>query len=165
MAFQNLPSESRLWVYGFKDELTLEEYNNVRNRLEQFKKEWMYHGTSVTGDYDIIENRFVIIATNDAISGCSIDSSVAVFKEFKQNDGLDALDQSLVFYRDENGEIKAIDRSGFQQLADEGKINNSTKVFNLLINHLAAYQQGGFETKFENSWHCKVFKLPQEETS
>jgi len=56
MAFQNLPSESRLWVYGFKDELTLEEYNNVRNRLEQFKKEWMYHGTSVTGDYDIIKN-------------------------------------------------------------------------------------------------------------
>ena len=160
MAFQDLPDESRIWVYGFKKILTPDEYNFVRTRLEQFKKEWMYHGNSVTGDYEIVENRFVIIATNDAISGCSIDSSVAVFKEFKQNAGLDALDQSLVFYRADK-ETKAVNRAEFQKLADDGKINNETRVFNLLINHLGAYKQGHFETKFEKSWHCKVFKLAE----
>ena len=161
MAFENLPDDSRIWVYGFNQPLNDNQYSIVKERLERFKKKWMYHGTSVTGDYDIIEKQFAIIATNEAISGCSIDSSVAVFKELKQNAGLDALNQYLVFYRD-NEDVKSIDRNEFQELVNSGEVNENTRVFNLMINHLGAFKLGNFETEFRNSWHCKVFRLPEE---
>jgi len=161
MAFENLPDHSRLWIYGFEQQLSDEQYALVKARLERFKDEWMYHGSAVTGDYDIVENRFVIVATDEAISGCSIDSSVAVFKELKQNQGLDALNQDLIFYRDKEN-IIAKDRTEFQELVNSGRINENTRVFNLMINQLVSIKNGLFETEFKNSWHSKVFKLPQE---
>ena len=161
MAFENLPNESRIWVYGFSHSLNDDQYTLVRERLEHFKKEWMYHGKTVTGDYEIIEKQFVVIATNEAISGCSIDSSVAVFKELKQKAQLDALNQSLIFYRDSE-EVKAVDRQEFQELVSSGNVHAKTKVFNLMINHLGSFKQGNFEIDYENCWHCKVFKLPEE---
>jgi hypothetical protein len=161
MAFENLPGHSRIWIYGFEQQLNVEQHDLVKARLERFKDEWMYHGSAVTGDYDIIENRFVIIATDETISGCSIDSSVAVFKELKQNYGLDALNQNLIFYRDREN-IVATDRTEFQKLVNNGKVDENTHVFNLMINQLVAHKNGFFETEFNNSWHGKVFKLPQE---
>jgi len=161
MAFENLPDESRIWIYGFDHTLESDHYDIVRERLERFKKEWMYHGNSVTGDYEIIENQFVIIATNEAISGCSIDSSVAVFKELKNEQGLDALNQNLVYFRDD-GKIRSVSRVQFQDLVNSAQVDENTIVFNLMINHLAALKKGNFETAFKNSWHCKVFKIQEE---
>ena len=57
MAFENLPDESRIWIYGFDRTLDSNHYDLVQERLERFKKEWMYHGTAVTGDDDIIEKQ------------------------------------------------------------------------------------------------------------
>lgn len=165
MAFENLPDESRIWIYGFSQPLTTDQYNLLIGKLEKFKKEWMYHGNMVTGDYSVLENRFVILATNEAISGCSIDSSVAVFKQLKQETGLDALDQSLIFYRNKDLEIKAVSRREFQELLNCGDVNNHSIVFNLLINNLNAFKNGYFETEFENCWHSKFFKLPEEISS
>ena len=161
MAFENLPDESRIWIYGFDRPLESDQYRIVKERLDRFKNEWLYHGNSVTGDYDIIENQFVIIATNEAISGCSIDSSVAVFKEFKYELDLDALNQNLVYFRD-NTKIRTVSRAEFQELVNNGQVNEDTIVFNLLINHLGSLKRGNFETAFKNSWHCKAFKIPQE---
>ena len=161
MAFENLPDESRIWIYGFVHSLNDEQYSIVKDRLERFKSEWLYHGASVTGDYDIIENQFVIIATNEAISGCSIDSSVAVFKELKQNTGLNALNQNLVYYR-EHEDVKSVNRDEFQQLVNKGIITGDTIVFNLMLNHLGSYKSGNFQIKFKYSWHSKAFKLPVE---
>lgn len=160
MAFENLPDESRIWVYGFDRSLNNQEYDLVKERLERFKEEWMYHGSSVSGDFDIIENQFVILATNEAISGCSIDSSVAVFKELKNETGLDALNQNLVYYRD-NNDIKSVSRPDFQDLINDGVITEETKVFNLMINHLGSFKNGDFETSFKKAWHSKVFKTAE----
>jgi hypothetical protein len=161
MTFENLPDESRIWIYGFDRPLEPDQYNIVKERLERFKNEWMYHGNSVTGDYEIFENQFVIIATNEAISGCSIDSSVAVFKDFKNEHHLDALNQNLVYFRD-HGKIITVSRVQFQELVNNGQVTENTIVFNLMISHLGSLKKGNFETTFQNSWHCKVFKIAEE---
>ena len=43
-----------------------------------------------------------------------MDSCVSNFKQLKARCGLDALNRSLVFYRDRDGQVQSLDRSSFQ---------------------------------------------------
>ncbi len=165
MAFENLPDESRVWVYGFSKKLNSDETRLVENRLKEFVDSWTVHGSSVAGGYELLENQFVILATNDTVSGCSIDSSVTIFKDLKRIHGLDGLNQNLIFYRNSENEVQTVLRQEFQELVQDGKINTDTRVFNLLINSYDQVKEGLFESTFSNSWHCKVFKLAQQVVS
>lgn len=162
MAFQNLPDDSRVWIYGFDKKLKPDEVILVNNRLQQFVETWKVHGSSVAGGFELLEDQFILIATNDAVSGCSIDSSVAVFKELKQLHGLDALNQNMIFFRNENKEVQTVTRNEFQQLVKDGAINQDSQVFNLMLNTYGQVKENSFELAFSESWHSKVFKLPQE---
>lgn len=155
--FENSNESSRVWVYGFNHSLSPEQKKIVRAKLEEFKSNWQYHGKAVNGDYEIIDDQFVILTTNDGISGCSIDSSVAVFKELKLTHGLDALDQNLIFYRNASG-IKTVSRPEFQVLVATGEVSDSTKVINLSIATIGDINNGQFELDFINSWHNQAFR-------
>jgi len=157
MIFENSPDSSRVWVYGFSLLLSPEQKETVKAKLDQFKSTWQYHGKPVNGDYEIVDNQFVILTTNDTISGCSIDSSVSVFKELKLIDGLDALDLNLIFFRSKRG-IEAVSRPEFQVLVSAGEITDDTKVFNLSIETVSDIQNGLFEIDFIKSWHGQAFK-------
>ena len=157
MIFENSPETSRVWVYGFSLLLSPEQKEIVQAKLDVFKSNWQYHGKPVNGDYEIIDNQFVILTTNDTISGCSIDSSVSMFKELKLVDGLDALDLNLIFFRSERG-VEAVSRPEFQVLVSAGEIGDETKVFDLSIETVADIHNGLFELNFKNSWHGKAFK-------
>lgn len=157
--FQNYPTDSKIWIYGFKNRLDEEQKVIVQNKLNAFKNNWLYHGKPVLGDFEIIENRFAILITNDQISGCSIDSSVSVFKELSEQHDLDALDYNAIFFRDELGNIKHTDRSDFQEIANANKVDENTIVFNFTITTLTDLQAGKFEGPAMNSWHAKAFKI------
>lgn len=161
-AFKNLPDNSRLWIYGFSRKLDPAQIELVKNRLQIFIDSWLVHKSQVEGGFELYEKQFVFLASNDTISGCSIDSSVSVFKELKQLHGLDALDQNLVFYRNEDGDVESVSRSVFQQRVNNGLISPHTKVFNLMINSYGSLREEKFETNFVDCWHSKVFKLPQK---
>jgi hypothetical protein len=161
MSFKNFPGNSKVWLYGFKQKLNREQVDLVRAELQKFVNNWVWHGAPVVGNFELLEDRFILLAATDSISGCSIDSSVSVFKNLKHNYNLDALDHDLIFYRDKD-EIKAVSRMNFQKLADEGTITPSTPVFNLLIETLDEYHSGKFETSFSKSWHSRVFRVAAE---
>jgi hypothetical protein len=158
MIFENSPKSSKVWAYGFGIMLSPEQKEIVKTKLEEFKSNWQYHGKPVNGDFEIVDNQFVLLTTNDTISGCSIDSSVAVFKELKLTYGLDALDQNLIFFRSKRG-IEAVSRPEFQVLVSAGEINDNTKVFNLMVSSVADIHDGKFELEFRESWHSKAFVM------
>ncbi len=164
MIFENYSEKTPLWVYGFNILLSAEHKEVVQSRLEEFISNWQYHGKAVKGDFEIIENQFVLITTNDSISGCSIDSSVAVFKELKLTFGLDALDQNLIFFRSKRG-IEAVSRPEFNVLVTAGEILDNTKVFNLSISTVGDFHNGQFELDFKNSWHSRAFKVSNKPVS
>ena len=162
MSIKNLADDSRVWIYGFNKRLGPAEIEIVKNRLQIFVDSWQVHSSQVEGGFELFESQFVFLATNDTVSGCSIDSSIAVFKELKEVHGLDALDQNLIFFRNENNEVQTVSRSDFRIMVESGKIAPDTRVFNLMLNTTRQLKENLFETDFSNSWHEKVFKLPQE---
>ena len=158
-AFESLPDTARLWIYGFKDPLTADDRSMVDGRLAGFMKIWHSHNADVTGAYVILENRFVVLsgASQDGLSGCSIDSSVENFKYLRDQHGLDALDRGLVHYRDNDGNIAALDRSAFRNEVAEGRCGPDTPVFDLTIQTLGDLRLGRFEIPLSGAWHATAF--------
>ena len=161
MLITDYNNESKIWIFGFDKKLSSAECNIVSTIIKNFTENWMSHNKKVNGTFVLLEKRFLMLITDDKISGCSIDSSVNVLKEIKSNFDLDALNPNLVFYRF-NGMINACDRNTFQLLCSEGQITPDTPVFNLMLNTLGDWREQKFELPFHSSWHSTVFKIQSE---
>lgn len=160
--FSQFPADTQLWIYGFSKPLADADKQVIRRSLDHFLPQWMTHGQPVAGAYSIVADRFVLLAgrLESGISGCSIDSSVRNFKMLRDSYGLDALDRSLVFYRDRQGAVRSCHFTAFQQCLDSGEVGADSIVFDTTIDSLRDLREGRFELKFENSWHARTFSLP-----
>ncbi len=154
--FENFSDGARLWAYGFEVRLTPAQRDVVEAALRRFISEWQVHGKPVKGDFIILENQIVLLVTDDDVSGCSIDSSVAVFKQINMEHGWNALNPNLVFFRSKRG-IEAVSRPEFQVLVAAGEIKDDTKVLDFTCTTLGQLRQGGFERPFAESWHAAAF--------
>jgi hypothetical protein len=154
----NFRPETRLWIYAFSRRVDPGELTLVYSLLREFVDEWKSHQHDVRGAFEIVHDQFVLIAaeSDNGISGCSIDSSVAVFKWLKAQHNLDALDRSFVYYRD-GDVIRTTTRADFQQLVDSGKVNSDTKVFNNTITTIGELHAGKWEVPLSQSWHAQAF--------
>jgi hypothetical protein len=157
--FAQLPDHARLWVFALSRELTPGDEALVRERFDAFARDWMSHGAPVHGSYEIVENRFLLVAgyVDDGVSGCSTDSMVRVMKELRQAHGIDGFDRSLVFFRDADGSVRAVTRDEFQTLADAGAVGDATIVFDATIQTVGDARAGRFETTFARAWHATAF--------
>ena len=160
MHFNQYDDDAHIWVYGFNRTFSALEKSAVEAALREFTAGWQSHGKKVSGDFLILHDRFVILAVpqKDFVSGCSIDSSVQVFRELNDSLGLDGLDAGLVFYR-KNDTVAAIDRPGFQNLIDRGEIKSDTIVFDSSIQTVGELRAGKFERPLSGSWHAVYFSL------
>jgi hypothetical protein len=158
--FPDFANNAIIWIYSFDSDLDKKDILIVEQALARFIKSWKSHGTPVRGDYAILFNRFVFLCADATVnvSGCSIDSSVRVFKELYQKHNLNALDINIVFYKDKNN-ILSVNRFEFQKLINQGKINQDTIVYNTSIHSLGELRAGFFESKLKDCWHSKVFAL------
>jgi len=73
---------------------------------------------------------------------------------------LDGLKGGLLFYRDKEGKIQAVDQLKFQNLMESEEITSETQVFQTLLSNLGQLRAGEFETPFEESWLSRTFSLP-----
>ncbi|MGB5138688.1 MAG: hypothetical protein WBP29_09165, partial [Candidatus Zixiibacteriota bacterium] len=149
---------TKLWIYAFTRRLDAGEVTLVYKLLREFVDEWKSHQHDVRGAFEIVHDQFVLIAaeSDNGISGCSIDSSVAVFKALMTQHNLDALDRSFVFYRD-GDVVRTTTRADFQALVDSGKVDSKTKVFNNTITTVGELHAGKWEVPLAQSWHAQAF--------
>lgn len=157
--FREFPDDARLWVYAFERPLSADESRLVHGRLEAFMRDWHSHKKDVSGAFAIYHDRFVILcgASHDGISGCSIDSSVQQFKHFRDEHGLDGLNRNLVFYRDGDGDIQAVERADFRQEIEAGRLGPDTIVFDTTLQTLGDLRADRFELPMRESWHSRAF--------
>jgi hypothetical protein len=127
--FQNLNSQARTWIYQADREITEEQKSLISRKLRQFTEDWLVHGSPLDASFEILHDRFVILAANDPTSGCSIDSSVRVMKEIGSETGIDFFNRNLIAFQVEN-EIRVIDMPFLKKEFQEGKWDESTFVFN-----------------------------------
>ncbi len=160
--FQDLPDKARVWVHCFEQEFSEQQQEIIQRGLDEFLPQWVSHGTPVTAAFKILSGHFVVTAaySQKGVSGCSMDSLLRNFKTFKTVYGLDGLKGGLLFYRDKEGKIQAVDQLKFQDLMESEEITSETQVFQTLLSNLGQLRAGEFETPFEKSWLSRTFSLP-----
>ncbi|MEE2821540.1 MAG: hypothetical protein VYA53_01005 [Acidobacteriota bacterium] len=161
-AFVGLPDDARVWIYPFEQALDGSGEQIIRQGLGLFIQKWVSHEAPVSGVFDIFFHHFVVVAAHcpEGISGCSIDSLVQNFKGFRSFHGLNGLKGGLLFFRNREGTIQAVEQLKFRDLIESRTISVKTPIFQPLINDMAQLRSGEFEIPFESSSLARVFPLP-----
>lgn len=157
--FPKFPDSARLWVFPLARELDASQRSLVAQQLDDFTRDWKSHGAPVHGAYEIVEDRFVLIAgyVDDGVSGCSTDSMMRVMTSLKKDQGIDGFDRTLVFFRDDLRKLQAVTRAEFQSMVEAGDVRDETAVFDSTIQTVGDLRADRFETTFARAWHANAF--------
>ncbi|MCT8340239.1 ABC transporter ATPase [Flavobacteriaceae bacterium TK19130] len=154
--FEELPDDSRIWIYQSNRKLSEEEINQIKPRIETFLTQWTAHGANLEAGYEMKYNRFIIIGLNQenaSASGCSIDASVHFIQSLEKEFDIDLLDKMNVTYY--NGPYiahKAL--ADFKKMAKNRSVSPDTVVFNNLVNTKEEYLSH-WEVPAKDSWHSR----------
>jgi len=152
--FNDLPETSRVWIYQANRSFTLEELEEIKEKLDQFVTQWTAHGADLRAGYEIKYKRFITIGLDqgvNAASGCSIDASVHFIQGLEQLYNVDLLDKMNVSFK--QGEFVAYKTlSDFKKMAKNRSVSPNTIVFNNLVTNIAEYKTN-WEVPARDSWH------------
>jgi len=156
--FEELPEESRVWIYQSNRVFTVEELDFIRVNANDFLNNWTAHGANLQAAIDIPYDRFLVIALNESLqsaSGCSIDSSVRFIQNLEKKLGIILLDKMNVTYRIRN-KIEYISLKDFRKMAKKKLLNSDVIVFNNLVINKKEYNSL-WEVPAISSWHARYF--------
>ena len=157
-----LPDESRIWIYAADRDLDQTEQERISSILDSFCTNWKSHGRPVDSAAAVVAGRFAVIAGRipaGDISGCGIDASVHALSAAAEELHLGWLSSLTVHYRDDGGRIQSLSRPEFREKVRSGEIDGSTAVFNLNLETLGELRGGFFELPARDAWHSRVFGI------
>lgn len=160
VSYNEMPSNSRVWMYQANRELKQNEIESIQQSLIDFLNSWQRHGDDLKASFLIKYNQFVIVVVDENftnVSGCSIDASVKLFQQFEKDFNVDFTNKMNISFK-VNDTINIVKLSDFQKYAKEKKITSKTIVFNNLVNTKAEFEQN-WEVEAENSWHKRFLAL------
>ena len=100
--FDKISDESRIWIYQSNDDFTESDVDIINKKSELFVNNWMAHNKELQASFNILNNRFLVIAVNEEfnpIGGCSIDYSLQLLKDISNTINKNLLDRLIVNYR------------------------------------------------------------------
>lgn len=148
-----ISENSRIWIYQSDRELTEQELKAIQSHLDEFTASWAAHGNSLHAKGEIRFQRFIIIAVDEQqaqASGCSIDKSVALMKQFETQFEIQLFDRMQIAYRD-GASIKTFRKAEFNTLVEKGILNEHTLIFNNLIQRYGELDTA-WEIPLKESW-------------
>lgn len=151
------PTTSRVWIYQNKGAIPADMLPFVKEAMADFAISWVSHNKQMTSFGDVMEDRFLVLIADESrvgAGGCSIDSSVHFFKGLEDRFGLDLFDRMCFSYKADDG-IHTVNRDEFAALYADGKINDSTIVFDTLVNTKGALDSS-FQKPLGQSWHKRM---------
>ena len=96
--FEQLPDQSRVWVYQANRPLLADEMEQISSFLTYEMNAWAAHGAPLNASFEIRFDQVVIVAVNEDIneaSGCSIDASTRWFKSLGETFQIDFFDRQI----------------------------------------------------------------------
>lgn len=157
--FQKLPDHGRLWVFPATRDLTDPEAEACLEAVDAFLDEWAAHGVALVSGRELLERRFLLVGVDvdaEAPSGCSIDALVGRLRTLGAELGVGLIDHAPVWYRDA-GEVRSASRGAFKQLAEEGAVEPTTRVFDTTLTSLRQLRDGALERPAAETWHGRAF--------
>ena len=153
--FEKLPDNARVWVYGADRGIGGNAEKTLLAEVDNYLTDWKAHGMPLTAARDWRENRFLTIAVDQnqaGASGCSIDGLFRTLKSLEQKVGAGIVTSGLIFYRDKQGEIRAVSRDDFGEAGARGEVDADTQVFDLSVTTLGGWR-ARFSSRAGDSWH------------
>jgi hypothetical protein len=135
VAFDQLPPETRVWIYQASRPLTAPEIMSVLPDLARFAEEWTSHGRTLHASAEFLHQHFLVIGLDERIagaSGCSIDASVRFVAQLEQQLGVELLEKSRLAFL-HNGAVQLLQRGELKAAVAGGTVNPDTFYFNNTI--------------------------------
>ena len=156
--FSSLPETARIWIYQCNRSFTLDEIQEISNKLQTFLEGWTAHGANLNAAYEIRYKRFIVIGLDQnqqLASGCSIDNSVHFIQQLETTFKVDLLDKLNVSYK--QGDFIAYKPlNEFKKMVKDKAVSKNTIVFNHLVQTKAEYLDF-WEVPAAESWHARFF--------
>jgi len=156
--FDDLPESARVWVYGSSRNLDDSQTKRLLAAVDDFLDSWKAHGVPLTSARVWTDGRFITIAVDqrqEGASGCSIDGLFRTLKALETEIGAELVSSGRVYFRDRAGEIRAVTRDEFGELAAAGEIGPDTEVFDLSVTSLGEWR-ARFRSRTADSWHASL---------
>ncbi|MBD2769296.1 hypothetical protein IC235_15510 [Hymenobacter sp. BT664] len=131
VAFDQLPPESRVWIYQASRQLTGPEIVAVLPSLARFAEEWTSHGRSLQASAQFLHQQFLVIGLDESVagaSGCSIDASVRFVAQLEQQLGIELLEKSNLAFL-QAGQVQLLKRGELKEAVTAGTIGPETFYF------------------------------------
>ncbi|MGB5943231.1 MAG: ABC transporter ATPase [Leeuwenhoekiella sp.] len=157
--FDQLPDDSRVWIYQSSQKFTEENTEFLNKQLADFLTQWTAHGGQLNAGFELKHDRFIIIGLDqqmNAASGCSIDAQVRFIQQLEKELDIQLLDKMNVAYI-QNDRVHYKELQDFKKMAKDGAIGKHTIVFNNLVNTKEEYAEH-WEIPAIESWHNRFFK-------
>ena len=156
--FSSLPQTARIWIYQCNRSFTLDEIQEISNKLQNFLEGWTAHGADLKAAFEIRYKRFVVIGLDQnqqLASGCSIDNSVHFIQQLETTFKVDLLDKLNVSYK-QGDYIAYKPLNEFKKMVKDKAVSKNTIVFNHLVQTKAEYLDF-WEVPAAESWHARFF--------
>ena len=156
--FDKLSPDARIWIYQSNRAFNEGELESITKKLKPFVEEWTRHGDDLKASFDIRYDHFIILAVDESfneVSGCSIDASTHVFKNFEKEYQVELLNKLNTAFRD-GDHSNIVSLADFQRYVQENKIHPDTLVFNNMIQKKGELDNS-WEVPANNSWHNRYF--------
>jgi len=157
MLYKVLTGDTRVWIYQSNRPLTKTEVKSIKEQGVAFILRWSAHGAKLNAAFEVFHNQFIALFVDEAqakASGCSIDKSVRLIKQFETEFDILLLNRDLVAYMN-NEQVVTCTREEFVELVKLGQIKDSTIVFNNLVSN-----KDEFDNKWmlplKDSWHFEL---------
>lgn len=157
--FENMPADSRLWIYQTDRLLSAEELDTISKEAENFTNQWTAHNNHLKASFKIEYNCFLLLAVDENIagaSGCSIDKSVHFIHQLENKLSVSFFNRILIPFLLEGG-LEFIEMSKLNENIKAGILTEETITFDNVITRL-----GDLEEKWKiasgKSWLSRYFK-------
>jgi hypothetical protein len=156
--FENLPHNSRIWIFPSPKKLSETDEQQIETDLYQFVDSWESHGRKITGSFKIVKDHFIVIAADEndfTASGCSIDSSFRQVQQLERKLNASFTDRSFQAFEIGNN-LQFFPLNKIKSLVESGVISEKTEVYDSSITSLDE-----FNTRFKRpaleSWMKKYY--------
>ena len=151
VTYDNLPSNSRIWIYQSDREFSAQEIDFISQNAKELIEQWTRHGDDLQGSFTIKYNRFLVLAVDEGfnnVSGCSIDASVHFVQELEKSLNIDMMNKMNISFKD-GDHINIVKMNAFKEYAKQHKITGDTVVFNNMV---------ATKDELENQWEIPASK-------
>lgn len=149
----SMPAHARAWVYKAARDLSHAEQKLVHERGAAFTSNWAAHGSALDACVDVLHDRFVVVAVDEAqaeASGCSIDKSVGFIKQLEHDLNLTLTDRMVVVY-EQGVDVTSCRLQELPEMLKDGTITGDTIVFDDLVGTVGDLNER-FRVPLKSSW-------------